>query len=134
MIIKKESSNDAKGISGNDTQNHGFQDPPQYDLEGAAISVSSKELIPSGASISSTGIAQATPGDVKNKDGSPNKENQLEILLVPEASQSNAVQVKTETIKEVSEMSSTASICLPIGHVTNEKASIQYVKGTYDNI
>lgn len=133
VIIKKESSNDAKGISGNNTQNHGFQDPPQYDLEGAAISVSSKELIPSGASISSTGIAQATPGDVKNKDGSPNKENQLEILLVPEASQSNAVQVKTETMKEVSEMSSTASICLPIEHVTNEKASIQYVKGTYDN-
>lgn len=133
VIIKKASSNDVKGISGNNTQNHGFQDLPQYDLEGAAISVSSKERIPSGASISSTGIAQATPEDVKNKDGSPNKENQLEMLLVPEVSQSNAVQVKTETIEEVSEMSTTASMCLPIEHVTNEKASIQYVKGTYDN-
>jgi hypothetical protein len=133
LTIKKASSNDVKGISGNDMQKHGCQDMPQYDLEGAAISVSSKELIPSSVSISSTGIAQATPEDVKNKDGSHNKENQLAILLVPEVLQSNEVQMKTEIIEEVSEVSSTASIYPPIEHVTNDKASSKYVKGTYAN-
>lgn len=132
VTIKKASSNDVKGISDGNLQKDGCQDLPQSNLEGAAISVSSKELIPSSASISSTGIAQATPEDVKNKDGG-HKENQIAILPVPEVSQLNEVQIKTEIIEGMSEESSTAFIYPPIEHVTNEKASSQYVKGTYGN-
>lgn len=131
LTIKKASSNDVKGIADNNLQNHGCQDLPQSDLEAAAISVSSKELIPSSASISSTGIAQAIPEDVKNKDGGHNKENQTAILPVPEVSQSNEVQIKTEVIEGMSEESSTASTYPPIEHVINEKESSQYVKATY---
>ena len=68
-----------------------------------------------------------------NKDNLYNKENQIETPVVPQVSQLNEVQKKTNIIEEASRESSTAFISSPIKHLTIKKASSNDVKGIADN-
>ena len=85
------------------------------------------------ASISRTCITKTNPYDGTGKDNRYNKENQIANPVVPQVSQLNEVQKKTNIIEEASRESSTAFISSPIKHLTMNKESSNVVKGITDN-